>query len=58
MKHTLTKFFAIAAIVATTFSCHSQKVELTVPESQLRTEIAQMLMVGFRGTISTTISRS
>ena len=54
MKHTLTKFFAIATIVATTFSCKSQNsVELTVPESQLRTEIAQMLMVGFRGTTLT-----
>lgn len=53
MKHTLTKFFAIAAIITTTFSCQSQQVELTVPESQLRTEIAQMLMVGFRGTTLT-----
>ena len=53
MRHTLTKIFAITAIVTTTLSCHSQKVELTVPESQLRTEIAQMLMVGFRGTTLT-----
>lgn len=54
MKHTLTKFFAIVAIFATTFSCKSQNsVELTVPESQLRTEIGQMLMVGFRGTTLT-----
>lgn len=54
MKNIFTKILALVAIVATTFSCHSQQVELTVPESQLRTEVAQMLMVGFRGTALTT----
>ena len=53
MKNIFTKILALVAIVATTFSCQSQQVELTVPESQLRTEIAQMLMVGFRGTTLT-----
>lgn len=55
MTKTISKIIALAAILTTTFSCHSQKsVELTVPESQLRTEVAQMLMVGFRGTALTT----
>lgn len=54
MKKLLTKTLVLAAIVATTFSCQSQNsVELTVSEEQLRTEIAQMLMVGFRGTTLT-----
>ena len=54
MKNIFTKILALATIVTTTFSCKSQNsVELTVPESQLRTEIAQMLMVGFRGTTLT-----
>ena len=54
MKNIFTKIIIIAVILSTTLSCHSQNsVELTVSEEQLRTEIAQMMMVGFRGTTLT-----
>lgn len=54
MKNLFTRTLALVAILATTFSCQSQnRVELTVSEGQLRTEIAQMLMLGFRGTTLT-----
>jgi beta-N-acetylhexosaminidase len=54
MKNLFTRTLALVAILAMTFSCQSQnRVELTVSEGQLRTEIAQMLMLGFRGTTLT-----